>query len=118
MCVCVCALENTTTTGEYHNHRCRDGTVLQCHYKMLQCSTLQCTAVTHKPQHTTENFQIFNIPDLSKSRNVWKPKPRGVRPTWTAQAGRVERNLRVFIFTSHRALLDPLGAEVSSPPPL
>ena len=29
---------------------------------------------------------------------------------WTAQAGRVERNLQVFIFTSHPALSDPLGA--------
>ena len=36
---------------------------------------------------------------------------------WTAQAGRVERNLQVFIFTSHPALSDPLGAWASSPPP-
>ena len=35
---------------------------------------------------------------------------------WTAQAGRVERNLQVFIFTSH-TLSDPLGARASSPPP-
>ena len=36
---------------------------------------------------------------------------------WTAQAGRVERNLQVFIFTFHPALSDPLGAQASSPPP-
>ena len=34
-----------------------------------------------------------------------------------AQAGGQERNLQVFIFKSHPALSDPLGAWASSPPP-
>ena len=34
-----------------------------------------------------------------------------------AQAAGQERNLQVFIFTPHPALLDPLSARASSPPP-
>ena len=34
-----------------------------------------------------------------------------------AQAGAQERNLQVYIFTSHPTLLDPLSAWASSPPP-
>ena len=44
------------------------------------------------------------------------PKARG-KKAGVAQAGGYERNLQVFIFKAHPALLDPLGAWASSPPP-
>ena len=57
----------------------------------------------------TEKFNVCNIPDLLKSGNVWNPRAGG-KKAGVAQAGGQERNLQVFIFKSHPALSDPLGA--------
>ena len=38
-----------------------------------------------------------------KSKNLWNPRARG-KKAGLAQAGGQERNLQVFIFTSHPAL--------------
>ena len=67
-------------------------------------------------RHSTENFLVCNVPDLLKSGNVWNPRAGG-KKAGLAQAGGQERNLQVFIFKSHPALSDPLGAWASSPPP-
>ena len=62
-----------------------------------------------------KKFHVCNIPDLLKFKNVWNPKAGG-KKVGVAQAGGQERNLQVFIFISHPALLDPLSAWASSPP--
>ena len=125
---CVCTQSALSQTGhqdptqwleqESHQIANRRQTHRQCTWERLWYITrngrggINATFSSHDLQqhrHSTEKFKVCNIPDLLKSRNVWNPRAGG-KKAGVAQAGGQERNLQVFIFKSHPALSDPLGA--------
>ena len=73
--------------------------------------------MTFSDTDTTQKVLMSSTSLTCSSPERCGTRRSGAKKAGVAQAGGQERNLQVFIFITHPALSDPLGAWASSPPP-